>query len=293
MENQPPMGRMMAFETRYEVSTQVDSSMPAERLPAIFGRDTLTTVVSSTSMKVASMTVMATIQGLMTGTGLLLGVHGLHLADGVRQVGAGLVITIEGGDLVVAGAGQLVLGGNDFDVVGHAGLEAVAGLYDFLLGEVDAQVGDVHFRARGLQLGEGRLDFEGDAVAELLFLLAKLADGEIGLGALGLNLSPCKQRNVDAALVYVDRNGTRGREPLLGPKAVEGELGKPGRVGGFQIELGASFASEDLAQLGARGVSAVEGLIRGNLRGVEEAHLVGEFNLPVRLDVEQAREAEK
>jgi hypothetical protein len=33
-------------------------------LPAIFGRDTLTTVVSSTSMKVASMTVMATIQGL-------------------------------------------------------------------------------------------------------------------------------------------------------------------------------------------------------------------------------------
>jgi len=81
-------------------------------------------------------------------------------------------------------------------------------------------------------------------------LLAKLADGEIGLGALGLNLSPCKQRNVDAALVYVDRNGTRGREPLLGPKAVEGELGQPGRVGGFQIELGASFASEDLAQLG-------------------------------------------
>ena len=44
---------MIAFATRYEVSAQVDSSMVAERLPAMWGSDTLTTVVSSTSMKVA------------------------------------------------------------------------------------------------------------------------------------------------------------------------------------------------------------------------------------------------
>src|ERR1017187_2102024 len=228
--------------------------MPAERLPAIFGRDTLTTVVSSTSMKVASMTVIATIQGLMTGIGLLLGVHGLHLTDGVGQVGAGLVITIEGGDLVVAGAGQFVLRGNDFDVVGHAGLEAVARLSDFLRGEVDAQVGDVHFGARGLELGQGRLDLEGDAVADFLLLLAKLADGEIGLGALGLNLSPRKQRNVDGTLVDVDRNDTGGSEPLLGPESVEGDLGEAGRVGRLEVELGALLAGEDIAQFGTRGV---------------------------------------
>ena len=55
---------MMAFATRYDVSIHVDSSMLADRLPAICGSETLATLVSSTSMKVASMTVMAMIQGL-------------------------------------------------------------------------------------------------------------------------------------------------------------------------------------------------------------------------------------
>jgi hypothetical protein len=55
----------MALATRYEVSTQVASSMVAERFPAICGSDTLTTVVSSTSMKVQSITEKATIQGFI------------------------------------------------------------------------------------------------------------------------------------------------------------------------------------------------------------------------------------
>src|SRR5271157_484850 len=57
----------MALETRYEVSTQVLSSIPAERLPAMCGRATLAMLVSSTSMKVESMTVKAIHQGLMAG----------------------------------------------------------------------------------------------------------------------------------------------------------------------------------------------------------------------------------
>ena len=60
----PVNGRTMAFATRYDVSTHVDSSIVAERLPAMCGSDTFTTVVSSTSMKVANMTAMATIHGL-------------------------------------------------------------------------------------------------------------------------------------------------------------------------------------------------------------------------------------
>src|SRR5215469_14689258 len=59
------MGRMMALATRYEVSAQDASSTLAERLPAMCGRDTFTTVVSSTSMKVANMT--ATIHGFTFG----------------------------------------------------------------------------------------------------------------------------------------------------------------------------------------------------------------------------------
>src|SRR6185295_19586060 len=41
--------------------------MDAERLPAMCGSDTLTTVVSSTSMNVANMTAIATIHGLTVG----------------------------------------------------------------------------------------------------------------------------------------------------------------------------------------------------------------------------------
>ena len=63
--SQPVIGRTMAFATRYDVRAQVDSSTVADRLPAMWGSDTLTTVVSSTSMKVPNMTATAMIQGLM------------------------------------------------------------------------------------------------------------------------------------------------------------------------------------------------------------------------------------
>src|SRR5271157_4976102 len=66
-DSQPLSGSTMAFETRYEVRTQVLSSCPAERLPAICGRATLAMEVSSTSMKVARVTVMAMIHGFTAG----------------------------------------------------------------------------------------------------------------------------------------------------------------------------------------------------------------------------------
>jgi hypothetical protein len=60
---------MMALATRYEVSAHVASSMEADRLPAMCGSDTLTTVVSSTSMKVANMTETAISHGLTYRSG--------------------------------------------------------------------------------------------------------------------------------------------------------------------------------------------------------------------------------
>ncbi len=60
---------MMALATRYDVSAHVASSVVAAMLLAMCGSDTFTTVVSSTSMKVANMTARATIQGL---TGVLM-----------------------------------------------------------------------------------------------------------------------------------------------------------------------------------------------------------------------------
>src|SRR5262245_17573786 len=61
--SQPVIGRMMALATRYDVNAHVASSVVAAMLLAMCGSDTLTTVVSSTSMKVANITAIATIQG--------------------------------------------------------------------------------------------------------------------------------------------------------------------------------------------------------------------------------------
>src|SRR3954462_8749143 len=65
LASHPVIGRMMALATRYDVTVHVASSMLADRLPAMWGSDTLTTLVSSTSMKVASITEIAMIQGLI------------------------------------------------------------------------------------------------------------------------------------------------------------------------------------------------------------------------------------
>src|SRR3954467_9105399 len=64
LASQPVIGRMIALATRYDVTVHVASSIVADRLPAIWGSDTLTTLVSSTSMNVASITEIAMIHGL-------------------------------------------------------------------------------------------------------------------------------------------------------------------------------------------------------------------------------------
>src|SRR5262249_24783867 len=63
----PVIGSTIAFATRYEVSAHVASSAVTERLPAMWGRETLTTVVSRTSIKVPNMTATAIIQGFTYG----------------------------------------------------------------------------------------------------------------------------------------------------------------------------------------------------------------------------------
>src|SRR5580704_2442431 len=67
LANQPLMGRMIAFETRYEVSTHVLWSLLAPRLPAIYGRATLAMLVSRTSINAASATTTAISHGLNLG----------------------------------------------------------------------------------------------------------------------------------------------------------------------------------------------------------------------------------
>src|ERR1039458_2036327 len=174
------------------------------------GSATLATLVSSTSMKVASITVMAITHGLTNGrngTAGLFGVDSLHLPDAVRQVRARLVIAVQGRDLVVAGARQPVLRLNHFHVVGHARLKAVARLFHFLARQIDAQLGDVHLAARAAQPGDGGFHVELDAVAQFLLLLFQLAYGELRAGTLRLYAPAGEERHLEVGLVAVDRGG--------------------------------------------------------------------------------------
>src|SRR6266481_1342146 len=91
-----PAGRMMALATRYAVRTQVASSCVAPRPPAMCGRATLAMEESSTSMKVASVTVMATIHGLMLGR------HGFSTAGCGSWAGASGSCALGSSSVVVA-----------------------------------------------------------------------------------------------------------------------------------------------------------------------------------------------
>src|SRR5580704_11445028 len=65
--SQPLIGSTMAFETRYDVNTQVLSSLLAPRSPARCGSATLAMLVSRTSMNAAIATTTAIAQGLYFG----------------------------------------------------------------------------------------------------------------------------------------------------------------------------------------------------------------------------------
>src|ERR1700749_4909127 len=67
LTSQPLIGKTMALDTRYEVSTHVLSSLLAPRLPAMCGSATFAMLVSSTSMNAASDTTNAISQGLALG----------------------------------------------------------------------------------------------------------------------------------------------------------------------------------------------------------------------------------
>src|SRR5579859_172353 len=67
LASHPVMGRMIALATRYDVNAHVASAGVEESDPAMCGSETFTTVVSSTSINVLVITVMAMIHGLISG----------------------------------------------------------------------------------------------------------------------------------------------------------------------------------------------------------------------------------
>src|SRR6516164_4754330 len=89
-----------------------------------------------------------------------------HLPHRACIVRARLVEAVQSDNLVVVGACQGVLRLNDLNVVGYPGVEPVARLHHFFLGELDAKISDLHFIARRCQVQQGCLYVQRDLVAE-------------------------------------------------------------------------------------------------------------------------------
>src|SRR5208282_839844 len=116
LASQPLIGRTMALDTKYDVSTQVLSSLREPRPPAMYGRATLAMLVSSTSMNAAIATTTPMSQGLNFGR---------HGSGGTSRSGAGSTSVLADIDLRLHGHSRpqpvvSVLVGVDIDPDGEA-----------------------------------------------------------------------------------------------------------------------------------------------------------------------------
>ena len=167
---------------------------------------------------------------------------------------------------------KFVLRLHHFDVVGDTGLKAVARLFHFLAGEIDAEVGDIHFAARAGQLGRSPSSLPARCGCELLLLLLQLADREFGLGALGLDAAAGEERHVDVGLV-VCRPGWRCSElsPCCAQKPLAEIRGSRASAAARNSSCGALLLDSEPVSVRAGSAGALERLIDVDVGSIEEA----------------------
>src|SRR5436305_9932979 len=123
--------------------------------------------------------------------------QGADLAGGPRQVEAGLGLVGQGVDARVAGRGQRGLGVVDLDRRRDAGLEAVARLLEFVLGEAHALVGQLDAAPGVRPLEEGLAHLLLDLALGVLLLEQELLLLWAGLGHSGLDAMTGEERHAD------------------------------------------------------------------------------------------------
>src|SRR5258707_2611206 len=168
-----------------------------------------------------------------------------HLPDGAREVGTGLIETVERRDLVIVGAGKRILGRNHFDIVGDAGFEAVAGLSNFFLRELHAEICDLHFTAGGLQVQKRGLHVESDLVAEIGVLLVDFLQLEIGFDDFRADAAAGEERHVCGNLVLIRGNAAVGGAAIVCPVTVETQRGQALILRGLLFEFRGFFLRFD------------------------------------------------
>ena len=100
------------------------------------------------------------------------------------------------GDVLIVGRGQLLLRLNHFDVVGHAGGEAVLRLRQGLLRKIKTGLGDLDLLRGGIQIQDGILHFLLDARLEVVNLRLALLQHGIGLLHVSPHLSALENGNI-------------------------------------------------------------------------------------------------
>ncbi len=188
----------------------------------------------------------------------------------MREVGARLVVAVQGRNLVVVGAGQLVLRRNHFDIVGHAGLKAVARLRHFFVRQIHAQIGDIHLGARGFQLRDGGFHFERDPVPQVRLLLRELLQFDVSLCDLAFDSAAGKKRNLEIRFVIVGRNHAGGRQTLHRPGAGEAHLRQSLIPRFLLLQCGGTHLGGQGLHLGTLGEGPFHALIGAKFLRAEE-----------------------
>ncbi len=147
----------------------------------------------------------------------------LGVAEGAGQSELGVDVTGDGEDQVFLGAGELVLRGDDFNIVGGAGLEAVLREGQFALRELLALLGDADLFGCGVEVEEGLADVLIDAAFEVCDLIVDALDarGKLIGFAIAIAIEDCE---VDLALDEAGGLDAADAAAEFSDVAVEAEL---------------------------------------------------------------------
>ena len=137
---------------------------------------------------------------------LSLRIHGFDLARSARERCARQIELIQSADLIVAGARQSVLRGDDFDVGGDPGLKAALRLSHFFLRQLQTQIGNVHGITRGRELIESGLYFIHDLRFQLAANFRHVLFFQLGARLFGVDSAAGEDWKLQRELVGVGRN---------------------------------------------------------------------------------------
>src|SRR5208282_973296 len=112
----------------------------------------------------------------------------------------GEIMRVETLDVTLMCAGDGLLRLNQFEVVGHAGGEAIFGLGEGLLRQIDGAAGNFDLLGGGGQVEQRGSDFIVDAAAQIVQLRARLLQLGLGFENVTVGFSSSKNRDVQTSV---------------------------------------------------------------------------------------------